>query len=234
MRNPRSAIYQRPKISLGASDGKIFQYIAASIHDGDHNAGERLAERERAGHRKEGDRINPQPAGQEIPSHRKQQPSSNWNCAGGPAPLRDVAAINEPGDKAEKKAGHSDDCQPSPEQPFIDDYRHWEDLVWQQLRYFDLPQSRSLNSSYACRHASGGGLLETAGWTLENKPATNRHGSVRENWHSGLGAGRPGMNFSSAYFEHGKIRRLRLPPIALANQGIACSNQNGVNGVQDR
>ena len=58
MRLARRAVHQRAEIMLGAGDRDILEHIAAGIHQRDHRAGERLAERERRAHRHQRDRID--------------------------------------------------------------------------------------------------------------------------------------------------------------------------------
>ena len=72
MRNFGRTIDQRPQITLGAGDRKIFENVAASIHDSDDHAGKILTEQERSGHRNERDRIDAQSTYEEI-SHRDEQ-----------------------------------------------------------------------------------------------------------------------------------------------------------------
>jgi len=55
-------IDQGSQISLGSSDGKILQNIAAGVHDCDDNPGEVLVERKRARHGDEGDGVDAYPA----------------------------------------------------------------------------------------------------------------------------------------------------------------------------
>ena len=67
MRLARRAIDQRAQIMLGAGNRDILEHIAAGIHQRDDGAGQRLAERQRGAHRHQRDRIDAEPAGQEIP-----------------------------------------------------------------------------------------------------------------------------------------------------------------------
>ena len=69
----RRAVDQRAQIVLGAGDRDILEHVAAGIHQRDHGAGERLAERQRRAHRHQRDRIDPQPAGQKIAHDRDRQ-----------------------------------------------------------------------------------------------------------------------------------------------------------------
>ncbi len=53
MRDTGRAVDQGLEVTLRARDREILQHIAARIHDGDHDAGEILAKRERGCHRHE-------------------------------------------------------------------------------------------------------------------------------------------------------------------------------------
>ena len=75
----RRAIDQRTQIMLGTGNGDIFEHIAAGIHQRDHGAGERLAERQCGAHRHQRDRIDPETAGQKI-AHDRDRKSRHHRC----------------------------------------------------------------------------------------------------------------------------------------------------------
>ena len=51
---------------LGAGNGDILEHIAARIHQRDDGARERLAKRQRGAHRHQRDRIDSEPAGEQV------------------------------------------------------------------------------------------------------------------------------------------------------------------------
>ena len=70
MRHARRAIDQRAQIVLGAGDRDVLEHIAAGIHQRDHRAGKRLAERQRRAHRHQRDGIDAEPPGEEVAHDR--------------------------------------------------------------------------------------------------------------------------------------------------------------------
>ncbi len=73
MRLTRRAIDQRAQIMLGAGNSDILEYVAAGIHQRDDGAGQGLTERKGAAHRHQRDRIDSEPAGQQVPCDRDRE-----------------------------------------------------------------------------------------------------------------------------------------------------------------
>jgi hypothetical protein len=72
VREFRRTFYQRPEITLRAANREILQDISTGIHNGHHDPGQVLTQRERTGHGYKGDGVNSQSARQEIADDRDE------------------------------------------------------------------------------------------------------------------------------------------------------------------
>ena len=109
VRRPWRAIDQRLQIPLGAGDREILEHVAARIHDGDHDRGQVLAERERGRHRDEGDGVDAEPAREEVADHRDQEAGHHGRGAGGPDPAGQLRTPGSPCEQAEHDSRQRDD-----------------------------------------------------------------------------------------------------------------------------
>ena len=114
MRLARRAIHQRAEIVLGTGHRDVLEHIAAGIHQRDHRAGERLAERERRAHRHQRDRIDAEPAGQEIPDDRDRQSRHDRRGREPPEEVGEVGPAGGVSANAGRQPDHRDrdECPP--------------------------------------------------------------------------------------------------------------------------
>ncbi len=129
MRRARGAVDQRPQIAFGARDGKIFQHVAAGIHQRDDGAGEVFAERERRRHRHESDRVDTQPARHEVADHGDEKAGRDRKRAGGPEPARNSGPSARPCREAKPKAGEGNDNERAAQDALCQKCSHGRDEV---------------------------------------------------------------------------------------------------------
>ena len=88
MRDSRRPVDQRFEVAFGASNSKVFQHIAARIHDGHNGSGKTFPEEKGGGHGNEGDSVDPHAAGQKIAHHRDEKGDNDGQRARRPHPIR--------------------------------------------------------------------------------------------------------------------------------------------------
>ena len=104
MGDPRSAVDQRSQIALRAGDRNLFEHIAAGIHDGDDDARQRLAERERGAHRHEGHRVHAHAPGQKVADDGDGERNDDRRRAQRPRPVGKRILSGEPSGEASGKS----------------------------------------------------------------------------------------------------------------------------------
>jgi hypothetical protein len=86
MRYPRNTIDQRFEVALRVRNREILEHVPAGVHHRNDNAGKRLPERQRGGHRYECNGVHPNPAGKKLSDHGDQQTHDHGEGAGSPDP----------------------------------------------------------------------------------------------------------------------------------------------------
>jgi len=95
------------------SDGKVFEHVAAGIHDRDDDAGQRLTKHQCAHHGNERDRIHTHAARPNVANDRNQQTDDDRDRAAHPTPIRQIVPAGGPGHKPENEANKGDGAQRS-------------------------------------------------------------------------------------------------------------------------
>ena len=124
MRDPGRAVDEGLEITLRARDREVFKYVAARIHDGDHDGGKALAQRERTCHRQEGDRVDPQAPRHEVADNRDKEADHDRHGRRRPDTVRERSVTCSPGRKAEHKPGERDGDQRAADKAFWRDDPH--------------------------------------------------------------------------------------------------------------
>ncbi len=104
----RRAIDQRAQIVLGTGDRDILQHVAAGIHQRNHGAGQRLAERQRRTHRHQRDRIDAEPSREEIPDDRERQSRHHRSGRQRPAEVGEIRPAGQPGEHSRRQSRDRD------------------------------------------------------------------------------------------------------------------------------
>ncbi len=82
------------------SNGKVFQHVAACIHDGHNGRGKTFTEEKGGRHGNEGDGVDPHAARQKIAHHRGQKHNYNRQRPARPHPLSEHCPAREGCDEA--------------------------------------------------------------------------------------------------------------------------------------
>ena len=108
-----NATEERGHFTARAALRKVFEQLPAGIHQRDHDPGQCLADRQRAGHRQRRDDVEADAALLELGDDFEQQ--SRKNQQGGPAPNpgREIGLVGKPHGRAEDQGSDGENSKPA-------------------------------------------------------------------------------------------------------------------------
>ena len=111
MSDPRRPLHELRELAPCAGVRSLLERVSSGQHQGDHGAGEVLAERERSGHRHERDRVHTHVLSEQRPQHRPAERYEHHADANGPESVARDRGLDEMQQRTNRDGHECTECK---------------------------------------------------------------------------------------------------------------------------